>query len=52
MAALQTYWKKRDFGKTARKKATDYRQGNAPAKHKVAVERSVKAKLKKAYPAP
>lgn len=38
--------------KTARKKATDYRQGNAPAKHKVAVERSVKAKLKKAYPAP
>jgi hypothetical protein len=35
--------------KTARKKATDYRNGTTPAKHKVAVERSVKAKLKNAY---
>jgi hypothetical protein len=29
--------------------ATAYRTGNAPAKHKVAVERSRKAKLKNAY---
>lgn len=35
--------------KQRRDKATAYRTGTAPAKHKVAVSRSRKAKLKKAY---
>jgi hypothetical protein len=35
--------------KRRRDKATAYKAGAAPAKHKVAVERSRKAKLKKAY---
>lgn len=34
--------------KTRRNKALAYRTGNAPKPHKVAVERSRKAKLKKA----
>jgi hypothetical protein len=35
--------------KTARNKARAYKEGTAPAKHKVAVERSRKAKRKNAY---
>jgi hypothetical protein len=35
--------------KQSRDKATAYKTGTAPAKHKVAVTRSRKAKLKKAY---
>jgi hypothetical protein len=35
--------------KRTRDKAADYKKGTTPAKHKVAVERSKKAKLKKAY---
>ncbi len=33
--------------KTRRDKATAYKNGTAPAAHKVAVERSVKAKFRK-----
>ena len=36
--------------KIRRDKATAYKTGNTPAAHKVAVERSKKAKAKKAYP--
>lgn len=35
--------------KNRKDKARAYAAGTTPAKHKVAVERSVKAKLKKAY---
>ncbi len=35
--------------KMARKKATAYRMGTAPAKHKVDVERSEKMKKRMAY---
>ena len=37
--------------KSRRDKATAYKKGEAPAKHKVAVERSKKAKYKKINPA-
>ncbi len=36
--------------KQRRDKATAYKNGTTPADHKVAVERSTKAKKKKAYP--
>lgn len=36
--------------KTRRDQLTAYLAGNAPAPHKVAVERSKKAKKKKAFP--
>lgn len=37
--------------KTRHDHATAFKSGTVPKKHKVAVERSRKAKLKKAYPA-